>query len=139
METLLRSPRDRQSRGVRAKTARGGRSPKSGDVLEDYWYSWTDSKALLKATTLAEFMGQFFEELDYYTESRTFTFSDNNKIGQEDALMEHLAPFLQDTPEGSYAAEWTGEDGAHWAWRIEGGKAEGRQRHRQLRLRLTAP
>ena len=99
------------------KTARGGRSPKSKDVLADHWYSWTDSKRLLAAKTLEEFMGQFFEDLTI-DENGVIEFSDSNKIGQEDVLFKHLAPFLQDAEQ---FAEWHGEDDTHWAWSIRNG------------------
>lgn len=102
-----------------AKTANGGRSPKSGDVFADTWYSWTDTKSLMSTESLEEFIGQFFEEVEFSEDGRTIMFSDSNKIGQEDILFQHLAPFLQDV---ELFAEWHGEDEHHWAWSIKNGK-----------------
>jgi hypothetical protein len=104
-----------------AKVARGGSFPKGeGDsVFSNTWYSWTDTALLMSTTSLEEFIGQFFEELEFSTDGRAFNFSDSNKIGQEDILFEHLAPFLQSEEE---FARWTGEDDTHWAWSIRRGK-----------------
>lgn len=101
-----------------AKHASGGCFPKSGDLFKDQWYSWTDSKQCLDATTLVEFMRQFIDEVECIDKDGALWFNFNSKMGDERLLFEALAPFLK---AGSYV-DWRGEDGEHWRWEFRYGR-----------------
>lgn len=101
--------------------ARGGRSPQSGDVAEDYWYSWVNNKTCREATKLVTILAEFFDEAKLKAPTKdwphiTLVLEHCNKAGQEDLLMETMAPFI--APNSS--VEWRGEDGERYRWEFDG-------------------
>lgn len=98
--------------------ATGGRFPKSGDIAADTWYAWTNTKVCREATKLATILNEFFEEaelvkVDGLVELRA---RHDNKQGQEQLLMQTLAPFLTDDS----SMEWVGEDHERYMWEFDG-------------------
>ncbi len=79
------------------------------------WYSWISTEKCRNATTIAEVIGEFFDECTI--KDGEFWLGFYSKQGQEDHLIGVLAPFIED---GSYL-EWRGEDGYLYRWTIEGG------------------
>jgi hypothetical protein len=101
------------------KKARGGSSATEGRAVEEYtWYSWTDTKACRNAMDIYEIIEQFFSgDIHHSDDGMGFDVWVDNKIGQEDILLDALTPFLVD---GSHLY-YRGEDGSHFGWRVEGG------------------
>lgn len=101
------------------KKANGGGWPKEGkSVAEHTWYSWTDTQACRDATHIADIVEQFFRgSAEWADDYSSFTVNVDSKIGQEDVLLETLAPFLTD---GSHL-HYRGEDGSLFGWEVRNG------------------
>lgn len=99
--------------------ARGGAWPKEGKAVEDHsWYSWTNTRECRQAGDIYDIIQQFFETVDISDDRMSFEVYVDNKIGQEDVLLEHLAPYLEDDSHLRYR----GEDGDLFGWRVKGGR-----------------
>lgn len=98
--------------------ARGGAWPWYGkDIADVAWYSWTNSRECRAATDIYQIIEQFFETVDIADDRMSFEVYVDNKIGQEDVLLEFLAPYLED---GSHL-RYRGEDGDLFGWRVQDG------------------
>jgi hypothetical protein len=102
---------------VLLRRASGGASPQRGEVADYKWYSWTNTRKCRAATTLEEVLQEFFDDVCIASDG-TWELSHSNKSGDEDVLLEYLAPYLQP---GSYA-DWRGEDGSAWRWAFDGAR-----------------
>lgn len=101
--------------------ARGGCSPKSGNVVEDVWYSWVSTTTCREATDLAIILNEFFDDVQVKAPRKgwphiTLELGHDNKQGQEDLLMRTLAPFIAPTA----SMEWVGEDNERYLWEFDG-------------------
>ena len=99
------------------KHAGGGSWPiKEGAPVASYkWYSWTDTEACRNAETIGFILNQFFDDVTI-DEAGDWWPEFDSKKGQEDHLMEVLAPFID---AGCYM-EWRGEDGYLYRWEFDG-------------------
>lgn len=98
--------------------ATGGRYPKTGDVAADTWYAWTNTNVCRNATELDTILKEFFDEAELVTVDGLIELraQHDNKKGQEDLLMQALAPFLTDDS----SMEWVGEDHERYMWEFDG-------------------
>jgi hypothetical protein len=87
------------------------------DIADVAWYSWTNSRECRAATDIYQIIEQFFETVDIADDRMSFEVYVDNKIGQEDVLLEFLAPYLED---GSHL-RYRGEDGDLFGWRVQDG------------------
>jgi len=100
------------------KYARGGSSLKTGNIRDYKWYSWVNNPETPYKTLEEAFKNWCIVEDDIkmeYNEAGDFEISGkyNNKLGQQDFLIEKLAPVLEDT-----CIKAEGEDGAIIIWGI---------------------
>jgi hypothetical protein len=102
------------------KYARGGSYPQTDKIQECYWYSWVTNPRQPYASLTEAFSNWCIveENAEYATDPETqdFIVSGNydNKWGQQDFLIEQLAPVLNDT-----VIHVTGEDRAQYHWVVE--------------------
>lgn len=96
--------------------ASGGSFPiKAGAPVSSYkWYSWIDMAKCRNAPHIADIIGEFFDEAAI-TDGEFWLLFDSKK-GDEDVLLQTLAPFIE---AGSYM-EWRGEDGYLYRWEFDG-------------------
>lgn len=99
----------------------GGRSPRSGDPYEDYWFSWMDSRyheddSLQTVEDVLRLLG--FD--NFYTEitgdQTTLTVTYDNKMGSEDVFLNEISKF------GEVDLYVTGEDGDKWRYLTKDGE-----------------
>jgi hypothetical protein len=84
-------------------------------VAQRRWYSGTNTLICRSATDIADILGEFFDRFDDQGETHwQLTF--DNKLGQNQLLMETLAPFIA---AGSYLS-WEDEDGDRFRWEFDG-------------------
>lgn len=102
------------------KYALGYSYPTSKPVKDCRWYSWVSNPAKPYQTLVEAFENWSIVETDvcYHTDPETgdFTVSGNydDKWGQQNFLIEQLAPVLDDTH-----IQVAGEDGVNYSWQIE--------------------
>lgn len=91
----------------------------TGGEKNAHWFSWMDADYDQKY----HYVKDILEALGFecFRDSQTgdlHILHYDGKIGQEELFLHALAPFVRD---GSFI-EWTGEDGARWRYRFEGGE-----------------
>lgn len=99
----------------------GGRSPRSGDPYEDYWFSWLPSRyheddLLQTVEDVLRLLG--FD--DFYAEiagdQTTLTVTYDSKMGSEDVFLNEISKF------GEVDLYVTGEDGDKWRYLTKDGE-----------------
>jgi hypothetical protein len=100
--------------------ARGGSYPQTGAVSDCHWYSWVNNPKKPYETLTEAFGNWCIVENNVVctvdTETQDFIVSGDydNKWGQQDFLIEQLAPVLNDTE-----IHVTGEDRTHYVWTVK--------------------
>lgn len=84
-----------------------------------YWFSWMPEDIEAACPDLLSVISMLgFEDSEYDKDGNLVFGNYNNKTGQEDLLVDAIAPFVQ---EGSYAI-WKGEDDVYYKWEFTNGK-----------------
>jgi len=84
-------------------------------VAQRRWYSGTNTLACRSATDIADILREFFDRFDDQGGTH-WQLRFDNKLGQQQLLMETLAPFIA---AGSYLS-WEDEDGDRFRWEFDG-------------------
>ena len=84
-------------------------------VAQRRWYSGTNTLACRSATDIADILREFFDRFDDQGETH-WPLAFDNKLGQQQLLLETLAPFIGP---GSYLI-WEDEDGDRFRWEFDG-------------------
>ena len=93
----------------------GGRSPRSGDPYEDYWFSWMPSRyhedeSLQTVVDILHMLGFDTNETEKVGGYTVISVTYDNKIGSEEIFLNELAKF------GWVDIYATGEDGEKWRY-----------------------
>jgi len=82
-------------------------------------FSWVDTKVLMEATNLKEFMEEWRWEIVLDEDGNVTDIGfEGDKIGDDEYLFNTIAPFVES---GSFI-EMSGEDGCLWRWVFKDGK-----------------
>lgn len=103
------------------RNAKGGSF--AGGKCVERWYSWTDTNTLRNATSIIDVLEEFGFHCQTDADGNLMLMDYDSKVGQEDILLEVLAPYW----EPGSNIEWRGEDGSLWENDLaEGTVREGR-------------
>lgn len=102
---------------------RGGKSPRPDPLPEGpnewQWFSWVGWNYHETCKDLVEVLEEFgLEGIETEEDGSVVGFYYDSKTGNEDALFEALAPFID--PDGVVA--WRGEGDEYWRWVFRNGK-----------------
>jgi len=87
--------------------------------MGDRWYSWVNTEKFVSAKTLEEALEEWGWEIQLAEDGDAYFLQFvNEKLGDDEVLLNAIAPYVED---GSYI-EIAGEDADWWRWVFKGGK-----------------
>jgi len=97
----------------------GSRGPGPDKSENKFWFSWMPEDIAAACPDLLSVVSTLgFDDSEYDKDGNLVLGHYSNKTGQEDLLIDAIAPFVQ---EGSYVI-WKGEDDTYYKWEFNDGK-----------------
>lgn len=88
----------------------------SGGKQTDYWYSWMAPDYDKTVQSVAEVLDMMGFEFQQNEKGDILVKGYDNKTGQEDFFFEQIGDLIEE----GQMIQWSGEDGASWAWYFDG-------------------